>query len=366
MRRIHGRAGDSSYGPDALVDQIRRTDLNLLTALYVLIEERSVTKAAQRMLISQPAMSRMLDRLQTTFEDQLLVRTARRYEPTQRASAIHAQLQEILPRLGDLLLKREFKFDPAKITCLFRIEAGDFGATVLIPGLVSILARHAPGIQVDVVPKCIGFESLEQNNVDLVLSTGSAKEAHLRNETLFQEILVCLMRSGHPLSKRRLTLREYVSAQHILLSPLAGSQRPHVGFLAERRPSITRILERMGRRIDVRVRVPYFIPVGLIVENTDLIATLPLEIARRLKTPITRIVPAPREFQGVTYDQIWHSRSDSSAVHKWVRGLIRTLAQHVIRDLSSPYGKHEGRILGVGISKISRRRIDELGRHADG
>lgn len=366
MSRINGHQDGSSSVEDQLVGLIRKSDLNLLTALYILIEERSVTKAAQRMLISQSAMSRVLDRLQTTFEDDLLVRTARSYEPTQRASAIHAQLKEMLPQLAALFVKRELRFDPARASCLFRIEAGDFGTALLIPGLVAILGKRAPGIRIDVVPRRLGFESLEDNSVDLVFATGFAKDQYLRSELLFKSRFVCLMRTGHPLSKGQLTLRRYASADHILLSPLAGSQRPQMVLMQERRQLIMRTLERMGRKLNVRVRVPYSVPLGLFVESTDLIATITLEAARCLKTANTRIVPAPKELGRVDYHQVWHSRNDLNVVHRWMRGLIRALARHVLADLSKFPDMKGGRILGVGVTHISDRRVEDLIRLVEG
>jgi DNA-binding transcriptional LysR family regulator len=202
--------------------------------------------------------------------------------------------------------------------------------------LIKILAKRAPGIRVDVVPTRTGFERLEANEVDLVLSpvpglslaSNKAKQ-NLKRESLLRERVVCLARAGHPLAKRRLTLRRYLQANHILLSPMQGTLRPVVPFLAERQPSLAQSLERLGQELNVQVRVPYFVPLCLIVESTDLIATVPLQVARRLKTPKTRIISAPKEFRSYTYDQIWHSRNDSTPVHKWIRGVIRSLATRV-------------------------------------
>jgi len=345
---------------DAPLDRLRKADLNLFTALYILIEERSVTKAAERMFITQPAMSRILDRLRKTFEDELLVRNGKRYEPTSLGSAIYEYLREILPHLAGLFPKREFKFEPSKTKYLFRIECGDIAATLLIPGLVCILSERAPGILIDVVPRRRGFQSLADNSVDLVLGREQLKEAHLRSQTLFRGRLVCLMRRGHPLSNRRLTLREYARAQHISLGPLAWSKRPHVGFLPDLWLNITRVVERKGRKTDVRVRVPYAAPVALIVGNTDLIATISPESARCLKTAKTQIVPAPKEFKGVAFMQTWHSRNDLNPIHVWMRGLIRGLARQVSKDSLSLSSANEGSILGVDVAKLNPRRIGAL------
>jgi DNA-binding transcriptional LysR family regulator len=309
---------------------IRNVDLNLLVAFNALMEERSVTGAARRLFLSQPAMSHAIDRLQNAFKDELFIRTGKGYQPTRRALTIHAELQQMLPKIDALF--GEAEFNPAVVTEAFRIEATDWGATVIMPNLIQILAKKAPGIRVDVIPTRIGFERLEANEVDLVLAPGlapnigsSGPNEALKRESLMHERVVCLARAGHPLARRSLTLREYVKARHILLTPMQGRSPSSSSSMAERQPSLAEALAELGQDLDVRVRVPYFVPLCLIVENTDLIATVPYQVARRLKTPKTRIIAAPREFRSYSYDQIWHSRNESVPLHKWIRGIVRSL-----------------------------------------
>ena len=308
---------------------LRNADLNLLVAFNALMEERSITGAARRLFLSQPAMSRTVDRLQVMFKDQLLVRAPNGYEPTHRASVIYAAVQKLLPQLEALFSESEF--NPATVTDLFRIESSDLGATVVIPGLIKAIAERAPGVQIHVLPRTGDFERLEKNEVDLVLTPSTELEpsantqTHLQSEALFREKLVCLVRTGHALAKRRLTVQDFFGAQHVSLSPMQGTRRSSSTFVTERHGVMARALERLGRKADVRVRIPYFVPLGPIVETTDLVATVPLQIARRLQTPRLRIVSAPIEFEGFTYNQVWHSRNDSTPIHKWIRGVIRNL-----------------------------------------
>jgi DNA-binding transcriptional LysR family regulator len=313
---------------------IRNVDLNLLVAFDALMEERNVTRAARRLFLSQPAMSHAIDRLQSAFKDELLVRTAKGYEPTHRASAIYAQLQQVLPKIESLFA--DGKFDPVTVTDIFRIESTDWGATVLIPQLIRILEKRAPGVEIDVVPTRIGFERLEANEVDLVLSpltelpppSGKAS-GHLRRESLMREKVVCLVRTGHPLAKQPLTLGRYLQAQHIALSPMQGTARPAVPFFSVRQPFLAQAFKGLGKDLKVRVRIPYFVSLCRIVEKTDLIATVPFHLARHLRTSKTRIIAAPKEFRGYAYEQVWHSRNDSTPVHQWIRRLIRSLAARV-------------------------------------
>jgi DNA-binding transcriptional LysR family regulator len=306
---------------------LKNADLNLLTSLQALVEERNITRAARRMFVSQPAMSRIVDRLQTMFGDQLLVRTSDGYEPTQRALTICAELQDLLPKMDALF--QQSVFDPAKATGVFRIESTDWGATVLVPGLIATLAKHAPHMEIHVAPRQRGFDRLAIYDVDLVVTanlngeTVNTEGSSFRAAPLAEERWVCMMRKGHPLAKGRLTMKRYLSALHVSLDPMPSgrqepSQEPH-------RMSLERLLHLSASR-NVQARVPYVASLAPIVEHTDLIATAPMRLARRLATPKTVIVPAPREVPPLLYFQAWHVRNDSVPLHQWLRETLRKVA----------------------------------------
>jgi DNA-binding transcriptional LysR family regulator len=307
---------------------LKNVDLNLLTALQAVVEERSITRAARRMFVSQPAMSRIVDRLQAMFEDDLLVRTANGYEPTHRALEIYQELQELLPKIAALFQKGVF--NPAEATGVFRIESTDWGATVLVPGLIAVLAKHAPNIEIDVVPRRGGLERLATYEIDLVLAPEvdaavvNMEGSSFRAAPLMQDRWVCIMRRDHPFAKGRLTMKKYLSARHISLEPMPG-ERQDLSHEAQR-PSLERLLHLSGPRT-VQARIPYVVSLGPIVEHTDLIATAPLRIARRLRTPKTLIVPTPKEVPPLLYCQVWHLRNDAVPLHRWLRGTLRTVAE---------------------------------------
>jgi DNA-binding transcriptional LysR family regulator len=290
---------------------IPKSDLNLLTSLQVLMEERSISRAARRMFLSQSAMSRIFDRLQAMFDDELLIRTEKGYEPTQRASAASAELQELLPKIEILLRGRAFC--PATATDEFRIAATNYASVWLFPRLLDCLMKQAPRIQIHLSSWDDGFRRLEANSVDLFLTAYPAPP-HLRSELLVQEPFVCLVRKGHPIGARRITLDRYLKEQH-------------VGALVDptRQRLVDRTLDRMDKQRDVRSSVPYLF-MGSIVERTNLIATIPARAARRLtKLSRTRTVPAPVEFEKFSYYQIWHPRNDTDAAHGWLRGTLRKI-----------------------------------------
>jgi len=298
-------------------------DLNLLVALDALMVERSITGAGQRLFLSQPAMSRVFDRLQEMFDDELFVSSPVGYEPTQRCSELYASLQEVLPKIEAMFGDHKIELD--KIAYLFRIECTDLCATILIPQLVVLVAQQAPGIRIDVIPRMVGFERLTENKVDLVLAPGSELEtSSLTIETLFQVELVCMVRAGHPLARSRMTLLKYLKARHVLLFPMQGGRHTPDPFI-----SLAQRAQVLGREPDVRVRVPYFASLGPILENTDLVATVPLLIARRLESRKIRMISAPREFKAAPYSQIWHTRNTLLPVHSWLRKTIRNLAKQL-------------------------------------
>jgi DNA-binding transcriptional LysR family regulator len=313
---------------------IRNADLNLLVAFQALMEERSITAAARRMFLSQPAMSRVVDRLQYIFEDELLVRTRNGYEPTRRALTAYAELEQVLPRLDALL--RGTEFDPFEETEVFRLSASDYGTAVIVPGLMTVLAKQAPKIKVEVVPGHTKFERLERNEIDLILAddvelsqwTSRASQT-LRDELLTHGEIVCLVRVGHPATKRPLTLRRYLKEQHVEVGWGQELAPGSLSFVGEHQTIVARALGPLGKRRDVRVRVPYPLSVGVILENTDLIATLPSIVAERLTARTkTAAIPAPVELRKhpFTFNQIWHPRNDANPMHRWLRGVIREIA----------------------------------------
>lgn len=305
---------------DMNYNYIRNLDLNLLVTFQALMEERSVTRAARRLNLTQPAVSHALARLQAMLKDPLLVRAGKAYEPTQRALLAFAQMEKLLPQVEALV--RGPQFNPREAVHTFRIAASDYPSAVLLPALAKILGAEATEIHLQIVSSDGGFRRLETNEIDLALTneidvkvwTGNP----IRTEALFREEFVCLVRANHPASQKRLTMQRYLSEKHIGVAIAGGRQR-----------LIVQVLDKLGKERNVKLTLPYFLPVGAIVENSDLIATLPKRIALRLATAKTRIIAAPPEFTGFSYNQVWHSRDDSDVAHQWLRGAVRRAAAEI-------------------------------------
>jgi len=293
---------------------ILRSNLNLLASFQVLIEERSVTRAANRVFLSQPAMSRVLDKLQEMFNDKLLIRTRKGLEPTRRALQIYSQLEQALPAIETVL--RGEKFNRSESSDYFRIAMTDNVAITLLPALMRAIARQAPGIRIQIFAlDDASFRKLETNALDLVISVHDAPPP-LRSEPIYRDRYVCVIRKGHLLGKRPLTAKRYLRLEHLVVFP-AVTQHSIL------EPALT----GMGYQRNAHLTIPFFAAVGPIVESTDLAATVPRRLAYRLTAETkTRSVPLLIKLPDLCYIQAWHPRNNEDAAHLWLRQLVRSVS----------------------------------------
>ena len=298
-------------------EHLRRADLNLLQALVVLLEERHITKAAERCSLSQPAMSRTLERLRDTFSDELLVRHGRRYERTPRGDRLLAELGDLLPRLESLL--QGDTFDPALCEERFRVAMTDHACVVLLPRLVDRMAHIAPRTRLEIVAwGDTRFEDAESGRLDLVLDIAGGP-ATLQSEPLYEDHFVCVVAATHPLRSRRVSLERYLNYPHIMVTVLSGQQTPVDGPLAA-----------LGRKRAVGLSIPYFAPAILALRRSKMILTVPNRMALQLaRGPAFRTMLAPAEIRGFTYQMIWHPRLTMDPVHRWLRSQLLEIAPHL-------------------------------------
>ncbi len=284
-------------------------DLNLLKALEVLLEERHVSRAADRAHLTQSAMSRTLARLRETLGDELLVRSRGGYELTPRARAIQDELAVVMPRLR--MLVRGSSFDPATAADTVRIAASDYAATVIGDQFFPQFVQQAPHMSLEVTPVLPStFADLDQGRVDLVLTPIESPD-HLTRQDLFTEDFVCALSRSHPITATRLTLEDLASYPHVT-----------VGGINPQQQLVTRQLERAGVRTRTGIRVPYFSTAATAAKGTDLIAVLPRRLAWRYADAALRIAEGPPELAGFTYPMVWHPRVTNDPVHRWVRSLL--------------------------------------------
>jgi DNA-binding transcriptional LysR family regulator len=294
--------------------QLRNVDLNLLIPLKALLHERNVTRAAERVHLSQSAMSRTLDRLRSELGDELLVRVGRNYELTPRGSALLDELGQVMPRLARLWAGEPFS--PAQSEARIRLAMTDYAGSVILPPLAEILARLAPGITLEVVP---WHERVHEDNglaaaTHLIFSP-LAVPSTLRVELLFEDAFLCVL--GRKLSRGKgpLKMTEYLSFRHISVETQPNQQN-----------LIDRSLGEAGLQRRVAVHLPYFLAAIRMLETTDLVLTMPARIAEPVLAPLDLPrLKTPKEIPPIRYSMVWHPRFDSDSLHVWLRETVRQI-----------------------------------------
>lgn len=290
------------------MDNLRRLDLNLLVTLDALLTEHSVTRAAQRLNYSQPSVSVQLAKLREALGDPLLLPGPRGMLPTVRAEELREPLRSALEGLRRAILPAE-PFDAAKATQTWRIAAADYGEiAVLMPSLARIRTR-APETRLAVFHVSLPHiaKQAEKGEIDLALQTLDVVAPGLRSQKLFDEHYVLVGRKQHPRLKRRPTLAQFCSFDHVVVSPEGGNFRG----------STDTALEKAGVTRRVVLSVPHFLTAMSVIASTDLVAMLPSRLVHHASR--LQVVPAPVDVPKYEMGMVWHERSHRDPAHQWLR-----------------------------------------------
>ena len=297
---------------------IASVNLNLLLAFEALLEERSVSRAAGRIGLSQPAMSNALSRLREVFGDRLFARTKRGMLATPRALELAGPVRAGLTQLRTALEART-RFDPAASTRSFRLAMTDYAELLLLGPFLHHLEDHAPNVQIAlrrpgrifIAPE----ESLRDGTLDAAIGffpEESALEPGTRSEELFVEDNVCIARRGHSLFRKPFTLRQFAAAKHV-----------GVFYRPETRGFIDDILAGHGLRRRLQAATPHFLVIPYAVSASDLIAVVPAGLAAHFR----RILPievrkVPLRMPRFRMRMLWHERATGDPAHQWLRSEI--------------------------------------------
>ena len=305
---------------------LRGLDLNLLTVLAALLEERHVTRAAERLGMSQPAVSRALARLRAMFHDELLVDGAGGYRLSVRAEAIAPALRSTLAGIGDMLDARAF--DPASATGRIRLATPDLYAAVMTPPLLEIVGREAPGLDLEIIaPSPTAIDRLDGDGIDAILGVIDEAPAGIKRRRLFSDGYVSLLRKGHPAAGGALALEDFLALGHIAISVTGAGATP-----------IDSVLAQQGHQRRVVVLVPNFLAAVEIAARSDLVMTLPESLARNAAGMDRFVLKAPPVDPGrFTLSMAWHARNQSAPAHVWLRDVIVRAAARVAvgREIAS-------------------------------
>lgn len=293
---------------------LRQLDLNLLLALDLLVEEASVTQAAQKLHMSQSAMSHALKRLRILLDDPILIRTSQRQmEVTPYARQISVQVRQVLSSIQETLLVRE-TFDPATAQDTFRIAASDYVESTLGVTLLQQLTAQAPHVRIRIIEmtKDKVLTALDDHRIDLFIGAGLEPKGWHLSEALYSETFVCVLQSESPLSE--LSVEAYQMRSHILVS----LQNDFQGI-------VDRLFEDQGLSRHVVWSTPHFMSVPFLLNDSDCVALLPRRLAERCARSMgLMLIPPPIDAPGFTVSMVWHQRDNQQPQHQWLRNQVKT------------------------------------------
>jgi DNA-binding transcriptional LysR family regulator len=280
-------------------------DLNLFVVFDTIYTERSLTGASEILHITQPAVSNALARLRVAFNDPLFVRVGRSMMPSPLAQNLIGPVRASLRQLR-ATIDQGRKFDAATSQKTFSISMRDTG-TQILPRLLGHLARSAPGVRIHCPPvdrRDLAGE-LASGQLDLAVDIPELARSDLKSVKLLDDRYVCVMRRGHPLASRKLTLERFLSAKHILVS----GRRSGRGYI-----DVT--LGRLGHQVDNVLRLTHFQPAFHVVGETDMLLTAPSSLAHKYDVVVKDLPFPAAPLEGVLY---WHRNADQDPGNVWIR-----------------------------------------------
>jgi DNA-binding transcriptional LysR family regulator len=287
---------------------LSKLDLNLLKSFQVLINERHVGRAAEKMNVSQSAMSHTLSRLRKAFNDDLFVRNAKGMEPNANALKLAGKVAQILGDISTLLGPSEF--DPATIDTHFRIQTHAYIAAIYLPALISRIRRYSPGIVFDLQSITSTYsEQLNKDQSDLIIGAGFSASQQFKQARFAEDTLCCLVDKRHP------ALREWTPANIF--------NYPHIKLtlLEDRDDPVTQYCLNNGhgkRQIGLYTETLHM-QVSFLA-GTNLIAFVPMLLAQQAaKIHKLKIMTCPFELPALNINGIWHSRHENDTAHTWIR-----------------------------------------------
>ncbi len=299
-------------------------DLNLLPVFLALMEERSVTRAAARLGITQPALSNALNRLRDTLRDPLFIRERYGMKPTPLAEQIAPVIEATLARLDDLILDQQ-EFQPANAERCFTLAPNSYVELVLMPALIARARELAPGItfRMTAFGNDLAETGVVSGTTAMVLGRIVDPPDNLVVQHLMDESLACVVRKDHPDVRERISRKQYERLKHVNVLP-PGKMRA----------GLFQALGKQHLKREVAVSVTHFLAVPEMLAVTDYCSILPRLICRGLerRDPRLKVVPTPVDLGTFPVQMAWHVRYRHDPAHRWLRSTIAGLAEEVATD----------------------------------
>lgn len=297
---------------------LRSVDLNLLTIFDAIMTERKMSAAAEKIGMSQPAMSAAVSRLRITLKDELFIRTGSGIKPTPRAQELERPIREVLNKISDTI-SQTLTFDHQKSDRIFTLASLDYASITLVPNLLKQLRAQQSSVGVNIWPQY--DEELKDlmhfGAVDFAIDNIPILDKDFHIETLCQEAAYCLVRKDHPDIREAPSLEQFLSAEHIVLYPKTN----RISLLDQH-------LMANGLRRKHGMKVPSFFNMPYIVEQTDMICALPERVARDFANKFDlNLFPAPVKDWTAPVYLMWHSSLHGDPGHTWLREMIIELCR---------------------------------------
>ncbi len=300
---------------------MRTHDLGLLMIFDAIMTEGSITRAAERLSLTQPAVSNSVSRMRTIWKDELFVKEGRNIQPTLFAQNLWSQIRAPIQILNDAV--EPHQFDPATSTRTFKLAIPSAVVDIAWQPLRAIIEAEAPQINIHAVPYTIvnGEQVLNDAEVDLMIGSSNLNSVVIHGQYLFTPEYVCIMRKDHPLAKPNMTIDEFVDAPHLLVS-LSGD----VTGVTDQ------ILAQQGKQRRIAMSVNHFSVMPSLVENSDLIAVVPpTAVEEAIFSRRVAVVKPPFPIPGPQVSSFWHKRQEKDGGLMWIRGHVnKIIKEHAI------------------------------------
>jgi DNA-binding transcriptional LysR family regulator len=298
---------------------LRSLDLNLLVFFDALMTELHVTRAANRIAISQSAMSNALARLRHVFQDELFVRTAKGMEPTPRAIELGPLVRAILQQTTRLM-DSDLYFDAATSERQFICRMSDLVGSLVLPPVMARIRTAAPSLSLEVLhlPPERTVAALEADQLDFAVSMHLGHKKTICSESLFSDRMVCLMREGHPLSTGNITMTDFLAFSHVRVAISPTDIR-----------FVDSVLEEQGLQRKVALTVTHWLLVPSVLVSTDLLTVMSERAAQRFVNSGTVMRPLPFPTDQFEWTMYWHQRYEHSLAHLWLLEQVRAASKEV-------------------------------------
>jgi DNA-binding transcriptional LysR family regulator len=305
---------------------LRSVDLNLLVVLEALLDEKQVTRAAERLHMSQPAVSRALQRLRDTFDDPLLVRSADGYGLSVRAEQIQSELKMILQQVSSMI--SEPVFTPSSSKMVVKIAGPDLETALYVPDLLATMRKASPDMSIEIDSRPADyFDMLSKGEIHFAISGVQPKNAEDQfHRTLLDTTQIAVMMGEqHPLASSDLTYEDYLAARH-----------GYVSLTGKGPAMMDSRLKELGKKRNTVLRLTSFMGVADYCEKTDLLFMLPVNLIDKLsegRAVVKRPLPKELQTEPLSFYLYWHARDHKDPMHKWVRELLqRQAGQHSLNQ----------------------------------